>query len=253
MDRLTRGEWLVALLLLGACTKEPESAVCGLQAASEPVLLEGKKEVALSVGAKLMPSDRIDARGYALLECFGGALKVLDDQKVRVGDLKESKIEATTIPRFVLKNGKPVEATALAPSMLPRYSDNRFTPASAFSGGNEPTSADYFKAFFTPNGIENMASAPREDGPVKLPPPSQRVKVARIHAGPLGQGGPRLVVEDDVVFAETDDLATAALPEGHTYELGATVRLVLPDGAEATLIRDGVKLLLEGPMDLRLR
>ena len=249
MDRLI----LVGALLLGACTKEPEAAVCGLQAASKPVTLEGKKDLALAVGARLMPSDRIDADGFALLECFGGALRVLDDEKVTVGELKESKIEATTIPRFVLKDGKPVPATMLAPSMLPRYSDNRFTPASAFSAGNEPTSADYFKAFFTPNGIENMASPPREDGPTKLPPPSQRVKVSRIHAGPLGQGGPRLEVEDEVVFAETDDLATAALPEGHTYELGRTVRLVLPDGAEATLIRDGVELELDGPMDLRLR
>lgn len=239
--------------MLAGCPKEPQSAVCGLQAASEPVLLEGKREVALSVGAKLMPSERIEAKGWALLECFGGALKVLDDEKVTVGDLKEAKIQATTIPRFVLKDGKPVEAKALAPSILPRYSDNRFTPASALSGDNGPSDADYFKAFFTPNGIENMANAPREDGPSSLPPPSQRVKVGRVHAGPLGKGGPKLEVEDDVVFAETDELATAALPEGHTYELGATVRLILPDGAEATLSRDGVELELEGPMDLRLR
>lgn len=250
MDRLS----LAALLLLGgACPKDPESAVCGLQAASKPVMLKGKRELALAVGARLMPSDRIDAEGFALLECFGGALRVLDDEKVTVGDLKESKIEATTIPRFVLKDGKPVKATMLAPSMLPRYSDNRFTPASAFTASNEPTSADYFKAFFTPNGIENMASPPREDGPTRLPPPSQRVKASRIHAGPLGQGGPRLEVKDEVVFAETDELATAALPEGHTYDLGGTVRLVLPDGAEATLVRGGVELELEGPMDLRLR
>jgi hypothetical protein len=244
---------LVAICSLCACTKEPEGPVCGLQAASEPVLLEGKREVALSVGARLMPGDRIDAQGFALLECFGGALKVLDDEKVLVGDLKESKIEATTIPRFVLKDGKPVPSTLLPPSMLPRYSDNRFTPASALSAGSEPTSGDYFKAFFTPNGIENMAMAPREEGPSKLPPPSQRVKATRIHAGSLGQGGARLEVDDEVVFAETDDLTTAALPEGHTYELGRTVRLVLPDGAEATLVRDGVELELEGPMDLRLK
>ncbi len=239
-------------MLLAACTREPEGPVCGLHAASEPVLLQGKRDVALSVGARLMPGDRLDAEGFALLECFGGALKVLDDEKITVGDLKESKIEATTIPRFVLKDGRPVKATVLAPSMLPRYSDNRFTPASALAS-NEPTSGDYFKAFFTPNGIENMTSAPREDGPAKLPPPSQRVKVSRIHAGALGQGGPRLEVEDEVVFAETDDLATAALLEGHTYELGRTVRLVLPNGAEATLTRDGVEIELEGPMDLRLR
>ncbi len=244
---------LSVLLLLAGCTKEPEGPVCGLHAASEPVLLQGKRDVALSVGARLMPSDRIDAQGFALLECFGGAIRVLDDEKVTVGELTESKIEATTIPRFVLKDGKPVKATMLAPSMLPRYSDNRFTPASAFTAGSDPTSADYFKAFFTPNGIENMTSAPREDGPARLPPPSQRVKVSRIHAGPLGQGGARLEVEDEVVFAETDELTTAALPEGHTYELGRTVRLVLPDGAEATLVRDGVKTELDGPMDLRLR
>jgi hypothetical protein len=242
-----------ALLLCG-CPKEPEVAVCGLQAASEPVLLEGKREVALSVGAKLMPSERIEAKGWALLECFGGALKVLDDEKVVVGELKEAKIQATTIPRFVLRDGKPVESKGLAPSILPRYSDNRFTPASALSGSNGPSDADYFKAFFTPNGIENMQAAPREEGPLSLPPPSQRVKVTRVHAGPLGKGGPKLEVEDDVVFAETDELATAALPEGHTYELGTTVRLIIPDGAEATLTtRDGVEVELEGPMDLRLR
>ncbi|MFZ5443247.1 MAG: hypothetical protein ACOZQL_24785 [Myxococcota bacterium] len=243
---------LVALLVAG-CTKEPERPVCGLHAASEPVTLEGKRDVALSVGARLLPSDRLDAEGFALIECFGGALRVLDDEQVTVGELKESKIEATTIPRFVLKNGRPVAASSLAPSMLPRYSDHRFTPASALSGGQEPTSADYFKAFFTPNGIENMAMAPREDGPSKLPPPSQRVKVARIHAGPLGEGGARLEVDDEVVFAETDELATAALLEGHTYALGRSVRLVLPDGAEATLtLADGTTLELDGPMDLRL-
>src|SRR4051812_37339857 len=101
MDRV---RLLLLALVFAGCTKDPEVAVCGLQAASKPVLLEGKHEVALSVGAKLMPSDRIDAQGWALLECFGGALKVLDDDKVTVGDLKESKIEATTIPRFVLKD-----------------------------------------------------------------------------------------------------------------------------------------------------
>lgn len=243
----------LVLLALAGCPKEPEGPVCGLHAASEPVWLEGKKGAALSVGARLMPGDRLDAEGFALIECFGGALKVLDDEKVTVGELKESKIEATTIPRFVLKGGKPVAASSLAPSMLPRYSDNRFTPASALSAGAEPTSADYFKAFFTPNGIENMAMAPREDGPSRLPPPSQRVKVSRIHAGPLGAGGARLEVEDEVVFAETDELATAALPEGHTYALGRAIRLVLPDGAEAVLeLPDGTKVELEGPMDLRL-
>lgn len=241
----------VALLLVG-CAKEPSRPVCGLHSASAPVSLEGKRDVVLSVGARLLPSDEIDADGWALLECFGGALKVLDDQKVKVGDLKESKIEATTIPRFVLREGKPVKAEALPPSMLVRYSDNRFTPATMATTSG-PTNAQYFAAFFTPNGLANLKGGPRGDGPSALPPPSQRVKIARLHAGALGEGGPTLKVEDDVVFAETADLATAALVEGDTYMLGQTTRLVLPDGAEATLQFEGDALELEGPMDLRLR
>ncbi len=251
MDHLTRA-LVLAAVVLGGCTKEPGSPVCGLHSAAEPVKLDGKRDVVLSVGARLMPADRLDAEGYALLECFGGALKVLEDETVLVRELTESKIEAVTIPRFVIKEGKVVPFTGLPPSMWPRYSDNRFTPTSALTLGG-PSSGEYFKAFFTPNGIENMASGPRVEGPSTLPPPSQRVKVSRIHAGPLGEGGARLEVEDEVVFAETDELATAALPEGHLYQLGRTVRLVLPDGAEATLLRDGEKIELDGPMDLRLR
>ena len=237
---------------VAGCKKEPEKAVCGLHAASAPVLLDGKRDVALSVGARLLPSDRLDAEGFALLECFGGALKVLDDEKVTVGDLTESKIEAITFPRFAIRDGALVAAPGLPPSMVVRYSDNRFTPTSALKGGG-PSDADYFKAFFTPNGIENLGSGPRADGPVNLPPPSQRPKVSRLHAGPPGEGGAQLEVEDEVVFVETDDLATAALLEDHTYQLGRAVRLVLPDGAEATLVKDGVRIELDGPMDLSLR
>ncbi|MFT3708080.1 MAG: hypothetical protein QM817_10535 [Archangium sp.] len=248
MDRLS----LALVLLLSACTKEPAKPVCGLHSAAEPVTLEGKTDVALSVGARLMAKDRIDAEGYALIECFGGALRVLEDETVVIGELTESKIQATTIPRFVIKNGKLVESTAMPMTMLPRYSDNRFTPKSALATPG-PTEADYFRAFFTPNGIENLGSAPREDGPRVLPPPSERPKVSRVHAGPLGEGGATLEVEDEVIFAETDDLATAALLDGHTYALGRTTRLILPDGAEATLKRDGAELELDGPMDLSLR
>jgi hypothetical protein len=226
--------------------------VCGLHSAAEPVTLEGKTDVALAVGARLMPKDRIEAEGYALIECFGGALRVLEDETVVIGELKESKIEATTVPRFVIKDGKLVESTAMPMTMLPRYSDNRFTPKSALKSAG-PSDADYFRAFFTPNGIENLGAGPRDEGPRVLPAPGDRPKVSRVHAGPLGEGGATLEVEDEVVFAETDDLATAALPEGHAYALGRSTRLILPDGAEATLKRDGVELELDGPMDLRLR
>lgn len=199
-----------------------------------------------------MATDRIKADDWALLECFGGALKVLDSETVRVGDLKESKVEGTTIPRYVLKDGKAVKANSLPPAMSLRYSDNRFTPKSALVNSNDPSSGDYFRAFFSPNGIENMTAGPRGDGPSVLPPPSARVKIDRVHAGPLGEGGARLEVTDDVVFAETDDHATAALLDGKTYDLGRTTRLVFPDGAEATLRVNTLEIDLEGPMDLRL-
>ncbi|MEW5739026.1 MAG: hypothetical protein AB1938_08860 [Myxococcota bacterium] len=244
---------LLGVLVFSSCRDPaPVEPVCGLHSASAPVVLEGTKDQALSVGARLKPGDRITAEGVALLECFKGALKRLDDETVVVGELMEAKVEATTIPRFVLKAGAPVEVSGAAPAVVARYSDNRFTPKSALTS-NEPTSADYFRAFFTPNGIENMQAGPRPDGPTKLAPPSARPKVSRIHAGELGQGGAVLEVEDEVVFAETDDLATAALLEGRRYELGRTARLVLPEGAEAALIIDGQTIELEGPMDLRLR
>lgn len=244
MDRLI----VIAVVLLAGCKRAPEGPVCGLHAASEPVKLKGQT---LAVGARLGADDELEAEGWALLECFGGALKVLDDEKVRVGDLKESKIQAETIPRMVLKDGKPVRDERLQPSMLPRYSDNRFTPESALRS-TEPTSGDYFRAFFTPNGIQNMGAGPRPEGPGALPPPSQRARIDRVHAGPLGQGGPQLEVTDDVVFAETSDHATAALLEDEAYALGATIRLILPDGAEATLRRGDEAIELEGPLDLRL-
>jgi len=248
-----RAAALCTALVLSACkSSEPEGPVCGLHSASAPVTLEGTRDQALSVGARLKPGDRVTAEGYALLECFKGALKPLDDETVTVGELMEAKFEATTVPRYVLKDGKPTPVDVPSPAVIARYSDNRFTPKSALTS-NEPTTGDYFRAFFTPNGIENMQAGPRPEGPTKLAPPSARPKVSRIHAGDLGQGGAVLEVDDDVVFAETDDLATAALLEGKRYALGRVVRLVLPDGAEAELELDGRSIELEGPMDLRLR
>jgi hypothetical protein len=252
VDRVRLAALWLALALAACKSPEPQAAVCGLHSASAPVLLEGTKDQALSVGARLKPGDRITAEGRALVECFKGALKPLDDETVVVGELMEAKFEATTIPRYVLKDGKPVAVDVPSPAVVARYSDNRFTPKSALTS-NEPTSADYFRAFFTPNGIENMQAGPRPEGPTKLAPPSARPKVSRIHAGELGQGGPVLEVDDEVVFVETDDLATAVLPEGKRYELGRAVRLVLPDGAEADLELDGRTIELDGPMDLRLR
>ncbi len=248
---------VVAVLAVG-CSKPPSVPVCGLHSASAPVFLDGKKgEKELSVGAKLLSGDRIHAKGSALLECFTGSIKLLDDETVVVGELQEAIMESLSLPRLELKPGqtKPVAMAALPPSVQMRYSDNRFTPDTVFAGGKTLSNAEYFKAFFTPNGIENLKlENARPDGPVNLPPPIARPKISRIHAAELGQGGATLKVTDDVIFAETDDLATAALVDGKTYELGRTIRLVLPKGAEGRLEwQDGHTVDLEGPMDLRLR
>jgi hypothetical protein len=257
VDRVRR------LLLLGvlgvACSKPPSVPVCGLHSASASVLLEAKKgDQELAVGAKLLSGDRIRAKGSALLECFTGSIKLLNNETVVVGELQEATMESLTLPRLQLKAGqtKPAPIAALPPSVQMRYSDNRFTPETVFEAKKENSSAEYFKAFFTPNGIENLAGggSARPDGPSNLPPPINRPKISRIHAADLGQGGPTLKVTDDVIFAETDDLATAALVDGKTYDLGRAVRLVLPDGAEGRLEwQDGHRADLEGPMDLRLR
>jgi hypothetical protein len=250
------------LILLTAlsvsCSKPPSVPVCGLHSASASVLLEAKDgEHELSVGAKLNSGDRGRAKGSALIECFTGSIKLLDNETVVVGELQEATMESLTLPRLQLKPGqtKTTPINALPPSVQMRYSDNRFTPQTVFEGSKENTTADYFKAFFTPNGIENLPGGnSRPDGPSSLPAPVNRPKISRIHAADLGQGGPVLKVTDEVIFAETDDLATAALIDGKTYDLGRVVRLVLPDGAEGRLEwQDGHTVDLEGPMDLRLR
>lgn len=246
---------VIAVLLGVACAKPPSVPVCGLHSATAPVyVLGGKEDQILAVGAKVMSGDKIKAKGVALLECFTGSLKVLDGDTVLVGELKEASLEGITMPRKVLKQGKLVANAALAPSIIVRYSDNRFTPASSFADSTKPTTGDYLKAFFTPNGIANMGtSGERPEGPVNLPPPTARPKFSRVHGGELGEGGPLLKVTDDVIFAESDDLSTAALVHGKTYDLGRTLRLVIPDGAEGKLQLDGQTVDLEGPMDLRLR
>src|SRR5436190_15190071 len=79
-----------ALLFLG-CKKPPEVPVCGLHSASAPVTVDdGKSTRTLGVGAKLLPSDHLSVKGWAVLECFGGALKVLHKTSTDVRDLPES-------------------------------------------------------------------------------------------------------------------------------------------------------------------
>ncbi len=247
---------LVPLVVLSAaCSRPPSVPVCGLHSATAPVVvLGGKDDQVLAIGAKVMSGDKIKAKGVALLECFTGSLKVLDGDTVLVGELQEATLEGITMPRKVLKQGALVANAALAPSVIVRYSDNRFTPASSFANDKGPTTADYMKAFFTPNGLANLGGdTARPEGPVNLPPPTQRPKFSRVHGGELGEGGPLLKVTDEVIFAESDDLATAALVHGNTYDLGRTLRLIVPRGAEGKLQLGSQTIDLEGPMDLRLR
>jgi hypothetical protein len=255
VDRVSRVALaMVAALGVLGCPQKKEVPVCGLHSAAAPLVMKvGKKERFVSVGARLLPSDRVTATGEALIECFGGALRRIEKgDAFEVGELLEAKIESTNIPRYRLVEGKLEKLHAMPRAVAPRYSDNQFTPESALAAP-DPTSGDYLVAFFTPNGFAKMKGPPVE-GPRNLPPPNRRPRVPFVHAGELGEGPYLITVEDEIVFAETDDLATAALPDDRTYSLGRTVRLILPDGAEATLeLGSGNTLELEGPMDLGLR
>ncbi len=248
--------WLAALALAAACKAPlPEGPVCGLHSASAPVVsVDGQRT--FGVGAKILATDKLEVEGWALLECFTGGIKTLHKETVKVADLREWKVEALSLPHRVLKAGKVEEVEELPRTVVARYTTNRFTPAGAspMNSTAAPTQGELFMAFFTPNGMETLGSGPSAEGPRKLPAPFARPRVPFIHAGDLGDGETQLKVTDDVVFAETDDLATAALVEGKTYKLGRAVRLLLPDGAEGKLLfPDGQKVKLEGPMDLRLK
>lgn len=251
---MTRLAAALAVIAAAGCTKPSNAPVCGLHSAAAPLLMLGEGERPIAVGSRLAPADRVKAQGPTLLECFGGALKVLEKgDKVVIGELTEAKIEAVAVERYVLKDMK-LEQLEHAPAVAvqARYTNTHFTPESALAS-NDPSTSDYLRAFFTPDGLSKLGSGPKLEGPSTLPPPPRRVAVPHVHAGPLGSSLRRLEVEDDFVFAETDDLATAVLLEDGVYDLGRTVRLFLPDGAEATLVDEGQKLELEGPMDVRLR
>lgn len=243
-----------AVSLFAACKKGESKPAAGLLAAGQPVFLETKQgRRSLAVGATLRGQDKVIASGPAVIEYFGGGIRFLEDgDALEVGDVPEAKVMGATVPPRELKDGAIVDRAPHQRIIAARYHSNLFTPPTR---SRDPTTGDYFQAFFTPDGISKLNDkVAHAEGPRKaLPPPPHRPKVAHVHAGELGGGGLRLEVTDEYAVAEADDLATAVLLEGNLYELGRATRLLLPDGAEATLLLDGRELELEGPADIRLR
>jgi hypothetical protein len=245
---------IAVLALAGGCEKPSDRPVAGLHAAGAPVLrVVGEDKRPIAVGAHLRPSDHIIATGPALIEYFGGGMRFLDSgDEFEVGDTDEAKLLGSNLPTRRWTEGIVQEVPPAQRLVAARYTHVEITPPKADS---QLTTSDYFKAFFTPNGMDKLTSGPRPDGPSKpLPAPPFRPKVPYIHAGPLGEGGQTVEVTDGFAVAETDDLATAVLLEDREIPLGRTVRLIIPDDAEVTIHTGTDKdLELEGPMDLRLR
>lgn len=254
MPRHWRVLSIAVLLLAGGCKKEPPRPVAGVHAAGAPVLrLVGEEKRPIAVGSHLRSDEHILATGPALIEFFGGGMRFLDTgDELDVGDADEAKLLGPNVPTRRWADGAVQEIPPMQRLVAARYTNVEFTPARANS---ELTTSDYFKAFFTPNGMDKLTSGPRPDGPSKdLPPPPFRPKVPYIHAGPLGEGGPIVNVEDGFAVAEADDLTTAVLLEDREIPLGRTVRLIVPKGSELTIrFANGQALEVEGPTDLRLR
>ncbi|MBN1209436.1 MAG: hypothetical protein JXB05_31580 [Myxococcaceae bacterium] len=243
-----------ALCLVGGCKKPSDKPIAGLHAAGAPVLrVVGQDKRPIPVGSHLRANDQIIATGPALLEYFGGGMRFLENgDELEVGEVDEAKLLGSNIPSRRWVEGILQEVPPPQRIVAARYTNSQVTPPSA---DKDLTTSDYFKAFFTPNGMEKLTSKTRPEGPSKpLPAPPFRPKVPYIHAGPLGEGGIVAEVEDGFVVAETDDLTTAVLLEDRQIPLGRTVRLVIPDGAELVLrTPEGTELELEGPMDLRVQ
>jgi len=250
------GILLIAVLALAAgCKKPSDKPIAGLHSAGAPVLLlKGKEKTPLAVGSHLKAEDHLFATGPALLEYFGGGLRFLEEgDELEVGDVDEAKLLSSNIPFWRWTGQEMQEDSPLPRIVAARYTSISFTPVIV---DQTPTTSDYMKAFFTPNGMENlMSGGPRPEGPTKpLPAPPFRPKVPYIHAGPLGEGGLVAEVTDGFAIAETDDLATAVLLEDRKVPLGRTVRLLVPKGAEVVIhTPEGKQVDLDGPADLRLR
>jgi hypothetical protein len=254
MPRHPVGLLIAVLVLAGGCKKEPPRPIAGLLAAGAPVLrVVGEEKRPMAVGSQLRSDEHIIATGPALIEYFGGGMRFLDNgDELEVAEADEAQLLGPNIPLKRWAHNTLQEVPPAQRLVAARYTNVEITPPRA---NTELTTSDYFKAFFTPNGMDKLSAGPRPNGPSKaLPPPPFRPKVPYIHAGPLGEGGPVANVEEGFAVAETEDLTTAVLLEDRDIPLGNTVRLIVPKGSELTLhFPDGQSLEVVGPTDLRLR
>lgn len=244
---------LCATLLCAACTQESHAVVAGLHSAGAQVFVTTPDgERTLAVGSKLHASDHLRATGPAVIEYFGGGIHFVERESLVVSDTPEAKVRGQNVPAWRLEGVKLVRLPPATQLVASRYADPSYTPATAFP--HEPSQGEYLAAFFMPNGIEKMTSAPMPEGPREpLPPPPLRRHLPRLHAGALGEGGLTLEVQSGFVAAESRSLTTAILREDRRFDLGEANRLLVFPGARARLFRpDGQSVTLKGPLDVRL-
>ena len=228
--------------------------MAGLLGASGTVFrMVGKDAVPLQVGAVLAPSDVLRAEGTAVIECFNGALHVVQSGTVEVGELPERKLASSNLPHQVLKDGALHEAPLRANVVAVRYVDPNVTPEGNLERSKD-TVSNHLLDFFAAGGHTLGQPGERPEGPPGgLPPPPFREKLPRVHAGERVVDGPLLVVEQGVVVAEDAALSTWTFTAGQRGGLGGTRRVRLATGARASLaLPSGTELPLEGPLDLDL-
>lgn len=253
---MLRRALLLSLVSVCGCKEKPSGPIAGLHSAAAAVHLRSAAAPrTLTVGSELAAGDELEATGPAVIEYFGGAVLFLEDgDRITVGERQEAKLIGSNLEELKVEDGEATRAPRARRIIAARYRSASFTPERAAS--RDLGTGDYLKAFFTPNGLSKLGreGGQAAEGPRRaLPPPPHRAKVPHVHAAPLGEGGLILEVDDGFVAVEAPDLSTAILLEDERYELGAASRLLLPDGADATLtLSDGTEVELEGPSDVQL-
>ncbi|MFP2913355.1 hypothetical protein ACLESD_51845 [Pyxidicoccus sp. 3LFB2] len=173
-----RMQCLLAASFLGlaaGCKERSDKPIAGLLAAGAPVLrTEGKEQRPVAVGAQLLAHEQLTATGPAVLEYFGGGLRFLEEgDTLEVGDADEAKLHGVNLPSRRWAGGEVQEAPRPLRIVAARYTQVQVTPPSALAGQGTYSNAEYFVAFFTPNGIQKLGSGSTQDGP-RQPLPRRR-------------------------------------------------------------------------------